>query len=173
MISAWEVLGSKGDIRETILVLGAGLVGCETADLLSETGRKVIIAEVLPEIAPGQDGDTKAYFTLKFKKNGVEVLTGVELRSVEAEKAILQRGSEELRVQVGTVVCAVGAEPDDELYKELASSGLKVIPLTLPLFPANGGEGGVRGKVIKIGDCVQPRTILEAVREGFQAGRWV
>ena len=156
MISAWEVLGSKGDIREPILVLGAGLVGCETADLLSETGRKVIIAEVLPEIAPGQDGDTKAYFSLKFKKNGVEVLTGVELRSVEAEKAILQRGSEELRVQVGTVVCAVGAEPN-----------------TLPLSPANGGEGGVRGKVIKIGDCVQPRTILEAVREGFQAGRSV
>jgi 2,4-dienoyl-CoA reductase-like NADH-dependent reductase (Old Yellow Enzyme family)/thioredoxin reductase len=152
MISAWDVLRGGEDIREPVLILGAGLVGCETADLLSETGRKVIMAEILPEIASGQDADTKAYFTLRFKKNGVEVLTGAELRSVEGKWAILQRGPEELRARVGTVVCAVGAEPNDDLMKELVSSGLKVI---------------------KVGDCVQPRTILEAVREGFQAGRSV
>jgi len=167
MISAWDVLNGRGNIQEPVLVLGAGLVGCETADLLSEGGRKVIIAEILPEIAPGQDGDTKAYFTLKFRKNGVEVLTGVELQSVEGKTAILQRGPEEIRVSVGTIVCAVGAQPNDGLHEELVSSGLKVIPLS------PGGEGGVRGKVIKVGDCVQPRTILEAVREGFEAGRSV
>jgi len=150
MISAWEVLSSRGGIREPILVLGAGLVGCETADLLSEAAKNVLLAEILPEMAPGQDADTKAYFTLKFKKNGVEVLTGTELRSVEGEKAILQRGAEEFQVRVETVVYAVGSQANDELYKELVSSGLKVI---------------------KIGDCVQPRTIMEAVQEGFQAGR--
>jgi 2,4-dienoyl-CoA reductase (NADPH2) len=172
VISAWDVLEGKGEIRDPVLILGAGLVGCETADLLSEDSKRVIIAEILPEIAPGQDGDTKAYFTLKFKNNGVEVLTGVELKSVEGETAILRRGSEELRIRVGTVVCAVGAEPNDDLEKELVSSGLKVIPLTLPLSP-EAEEGGVRGKVIKVGDCVQPRTILEAVREGFEVGRAV
>jgi NADPH-dependent 2,4-dienoyl-CoA reductase/sulfur reductase-like enzyme len=150
MISAWQVLSGKAAVREPILVLGAGLVGCETADLLSEAGKKVLLAEILPEIVTGGDADTKAYFTLKFKKNGVEVLTASELKSVEGEIAILQRGPEELRVRVGTVVYAVGADPNQELYNELVSSGLRVI---------------------KIGDCVQPRTILEAVQEGFQAGR--
>jgi len=91
-----------------------------------------------------------AYFTLKFKKNGVEILAGTELRSVEGESAIMQRGPEELRRQVGTVVIAVGAESNDDLYNELVASGFKVI---------------------KIGDCIQARTILEAVQEGFQAGR--
>ena len=150
MISAWEVLSGKGDIREPILVLGAGLVGCETADLLSEAGKKIFLTEILPEIVAGADADTKAYFTLKFKKNGVEILTDTELKSVEGESATLRRGHEELRVPAGTVVCAVGAEPNDDLYDELVSSGLKVI---------------------KIGDCIQPRTILEAMPEGFQAGR--
>jgi pyruvate/2-oxoglutarate dehydrogenase complex dihydrolipoamide dehydrogenase (E3) component len=150
MISAWQVLSGKADVLEPILVLGAGLVGCETADLLSEAKKKVLLAEILPEIVTGGDADTKAYFNLKFKKNGVQVLTSSELKSVAGEIAVLQSGAEELRVRVGTVVYAVGAEPNEELYDELVSSGLKVI---------------------KIGDCVQPRTILEAVQEGFQAGR--
>jgi 2,4-dienoyl-CoA reductase-like NADH-dependent reductase (Old Yellow Enzyme family)/thioredoxin reductase len=150
MISAWEILGGKENIQEPVLVLGAGLVGCEAADLLSEAGKKVILIEVLPEIATGGDVDTKAYFNLRFEKNGVEVFTGSNLDRVEDHIAVLQRGKEEIRVHVGTVVCAVGADPNGELYDELLSAGFSVI---------------------KIGDCVQPRTILEAVQEGFQAGR--
>jgi 2,4-dienoyl-CoA reductase-like NADH-dependent reductase (Old Yellow Enzyme family)/thioredoxin reductase len=150
MISAWEILRGRGDLREPVLVLGAGLVGCEAADLLSEAGRKVFLIEVLPEIATGGDADTKVYFNLKFKKNGVEVFTGSNLDRVEDNIAVLKRGNEEIRVQVGTVVFAVGADPNGELYDELISAGFSVI---------------------KIGDCVQPRTLLEAIREGFEAGR--
>jgi 2,4-dienoyl-CoA reductase-like NADH-dependent reductase (Old Yellow Enzyme family)/thioredoxin reductase len=152
MASAWEVLGGKADIQEPVLVLGAGLVGCETADHLREKGRKVILVEVLGEIGTGADADTKAYFTLKFKKNGVEVLTGAELKRVEGESAILLRGEEELRVPLGTLVYAVGAEANNHLSDELTSSGFKVI---------------------KVGDCLQPRSIMEAIQEGFQAGRSV
>jgi 2,4-dienoyl-CoA reductase (NADPH2) len=150
VFSAWEILRGRGDLREPVLILGAGLVGCEAADLLSETEEKVILVEVLPEIATGGDADTKAYFNSKFKKNGVEVFTGSNLERVEDNIAVLQRGKEEIRVQVGTVVYAVGADPNDELYDDLRSAGL---PVT------------------KIGDCAQPRTILEAIQEGFQAGR--
>jgi len=150
MISAWEIIRGKEYIQEPVLVLGAGLVGCEAADLLSEAGKKVILIEVLPEIATGGDADTKAYFSLKFKKNRVEVFTGSNLEKVENNIAVLQRGKEEIRVQVGTVVCAVGADPNGELYDELMSAGFSVT---------------------KIGDCIQPRTILEAIQEGFQAGR--
>ena len=153
MISAWDILRGKGDIREPILVLGAGLVGCEAADLLSEAGKKVVLAEILPEIGTGGDADTKAYFTLKFKKNGVEVFAGSNLvRDRRQYRCACNRGKEEIRVEVGTVVCAVGADPNDELYDELVSAGFSVI---------------------KIGDCIQPRTILEAIQEGFQAGRSV
>jgi 2,4-dienoyl-CoA reductase-like NADH-dependent reductase (Old Yellow Enzyme family)/thioredoxin reductase len=150
MISSWEILRGKGGPREPILVLGAGLVGCEAADLLSEAGKKVVLAEILPEIATGGDADTKAYFTLKFKKNKVEVITGATLLRVEGNTAVLQREKDEIRVEVGTVVSAVGAESNDGLLEELVSAGLSVI---------------------KIGDCLQPRTLLEAVQEGFQAGR--
>jgi 2-enoate reductase len=126
------------------------LVGCETADYLSEKGEKVILVEILPEIATGSDADTKTYFSLKFQKNGVKVYTDTEFRRVDRKTAILQKGNEEIKIQVETVVFAVGAEPNDGLYNELISSG---------------------SSVIKVGDCVKPRTLLEAVQEGFKAGR--
>jgi NADPH-dependent 2,4-dienoyl-CoA reductase/sulfur reductase-like enzyme len=150
MIPSWDILRSKGDPREPILVLGAGLVGCEAADLLSEAGKKVVLVEILPEIATAGDADTKAYFTLKFKNNKVEVFTGATLLRVEGNTAVLQREKDEIRVEVGSVVAAVGAESSDGLLEELVSAGLSVI---------------------KIGDCLQPRTLLEAVQEGFQTGR--
>jgi 2,4-dienoyl-CoA reductase-like NADH-dependent reductase (Old Yellow Enzyme family)/thioredoxin reductase len=149
-MTTWEILSGEKDPKGPCLVLGAGLVGCETADYLSEKGGKVILVEILPEIATGSDADTKTYFSLKFQKNGVKVYTDTELRRVDRETAILQKGNEEIKIQVETVVFAVGAEPNDGLYNELISSG---------------------SSVIKVGDCVKPRTLLEAVQEGFKAGR--
>jgi NADPH-dependent 2,4-dienoyl-CoA reductase/sulfur reductase-like enzyme len=148
--TAWEILSGEKDPKGPCLVLGGGLVGCETADYLSEKGEKVILVEILPEIATGSDADTKTYFSLKFQKNAVKVYTDTELRRVDRKTAILQKGNEEIKIQVETVVFAVGAEPNDGLYNELISSG---------------------SSVIKVGDCVKPRTLLEAVQEGFKAGR--
>lgn len=151
-VTAWEVLSGEKDPKGPCLILGAGLVGCETADYLSEQGRDVIIVEVLPETATGVDADTKTYFSLRFQKKGVKVHTGTELRRVERKTAILEKNKEEMRIPVETVVFAVGAEPNEGLYAELMSSGLSKV---------------------RVGDCVQPRSILEAVQEGFQAGRGI
>ena len=60
-------------------MVGAGLVGCETADFLSEAGEKVTLVEILPEIAGDADKDTKAYFDIRFREKGVVVHTGVTL----------------------------------------------------------------------------------------------
>jgi len=149
-VPAWDVIGGDTELQEPILVLGAGLVGCEAADLLSEQGKEVILVEVLPGIATDGDADTKAYFTLRFQKNGVVVYTDAELKRVKGKTAVIQRGHEEIRFPVGMVVLAVGAEPNDGLCDELSSSGLSVV---------------------KVGDCVDPRRILDAVCEGFRAGR--
>ncbi len=151
-LTAWEVLSGAKKLKGPYLVLGAGLVGCEVADHLSEKGGKVILVEILPEIATGADADTKTYFNLRFQKNRVEIYTGTELRQMDGKTAVLKRGDQEIKVQAETIVVAVGAEPNDELYDKFLSSGLAVV---------------------KVGDCLKPRGILEAVQEGFEAGRTI
>ena len=54
--------------------------------------------------------------------------------------------------QAQTVVFAVGAKPEDGLDAQLVSMGIGVI---------------------KAGDCVKPRRILDSVAEGFAAGNRV
>jgi 2,4-dienoyl-CoA reductase-like NADH-dependent reductase (Old Yellow Enzyme family)/thioredoxin reductase len=115
-----------------------------------EGGKEVILVEVLPGIATDGDADTKAYFTLRFQKNGVKFYTEAELKRVEGKTAVIQRGNEEIRLPVGTVVLAIGAESNDELCDDLSSSGLPVL---------------------EVGDCREPRRIIDAVAEGFHAGR--
>ncbi len=149
-LTAWDVLSEAKKVEGPCLVLGAGLVGCETADFLSEKGKKVFIVEVLPEMAAGADGDTKAYFDLKFRKKNVKVYTSTRLVKLDGKTAILKHRDDEIKVEAETVVFAVGAAPDEGPDSEFLSS----IP-----------------KVIKVGDCTKPRIIMDAVQEGFDAGR--
>ena len=148
-LTAWDILSGKKEAEPLCLVLGAGLVGCETADFLAEQGKKAILVEVLPEMCLGADGDTKAYFNLRFQKHGVKVFTSTELHRVEGKTAVLRHGKDETRIEIGTVVFAVGVLPEevDEAY-------VSSVPM-----------------VLRVGDCVKPRNILESVREGFDAGR--
>lgn len=148
--TAWEVIRGETTFKGPFLVLGAGLVGCEAADLLSGRGEKVIIVEILPEIATGGDDDTKTYYTLRFQQNGVMVRTDADLARLEGRTAVIRHGNGEIQVRVETLVFAVGAEPSDGLCDKLMSSGVQAV---------------------KVGDCVEPRTLLEATKEAFQAGR--
>ncbi len=69
-LTAWDVLAGRSIPEGPCLVVGAGLVGCETADFLSEAGEKVTVVELLPEIAGDADKDTKAYFDIRFREKG-------------------------------------------------------------------------------------------------------
>jgi 2,4-dienoyl-CoA reductase-like NADH-dependent reductase (Old Yellow Enzyme family)/thioredoxin reductase len=148
-VTAWDVLSGVPLAGGPYLVVGAGLVGCETADLLSDRGERVTLVEILPEIACDADKDTKAYFDIRFQNKGVKVYTGAILTGMEDRQASIHRGLEDIRIEAGTVVFSVGAKPDDLLYEGLKSTGIDVI---------------------KAGDCVKPRRILDSVEEGFLAG---
>ncbi len=104
---------------------------------------------MLPEIACDADKDTKAYFDIRFQNKGVKIYTGATLTGMEDRQAIIHQGLEDIPIEAGTVVFSVGAKPDDLLYEQLISLGIEVI---------------------KAGDCVKPRRILDSVEEGFQAG---
>ncbi|TSA48140.1 MAG: FAD-binding protein, partial [Deltaproteobacteria bacterium] len=151
-VTAWDVLSGKSVSEGPCLVVGAGLVGCETADYLSDRGREVTVVEILSEMACDADKDTKAYFGMRFRKNGVKVHTGASLVKMEGRYAIIRQGDLEMRVETETVVFAVGAKPDACLDDRLVPSGIPVI---------------------KVGDCLKPRRLLDSVEEGFQAGNSV
>lgn len=83
------------------------------------------------------------------QKQLIQILEIVQVEKSVPKTATVRQGQEEIAVNVDVLIFAVGAKPDNRLQEELVSSGRSVV---------------------KVGDCIQPRNILESVREGFEAG---
>jgi len=53
---------------ESLLIIGAGAIGCEFAGLFSCLGTKVTIVELMPQLLPGIDADIALKLSACFKK---------------------------------------------------------------------------------------------------------
>jgi len=66
------------DLPKSLLVIGAGAIGLEFADLFSTFGVKVTVAELLPQILPTEDEDVAQVLRDALSKRGVRIHTGVQ-----------------------------------------------------------------------------------------------
>lgn len=64
-------------LPERLLVVGAGAIGLEFADLFSTFGVKVTVVELLPQILPTEDEDVAQVLRDALSKRGVRIRTGV------------------------------------------------------------------------------------------------
>ncbi len=69
-------------VPESLIVLGAGAVGVEFADLMSAFGARVTLVEVLPRILPIEDADASEVVTRAFKRRRIDVRTEARALSV-------------------------------------------------------------------------------------------
>jgi dihydrolipoamide dehydrogenase len=83
-------------IPESMLVIGAGAVGCEFASIFSRFGTKTTIVEVMPQLLPIEDEEISKEFTRIFKKKGIEILTGAKVLSCDVSdsgvKSVIETG---------------------------------------------------------------------------------
>jgi len=70
-------------IPQSMLVIGAGAVGCEFASIFSRFGTKTTIVEVMPQLLPIEDEEISKEFTRIFKKKGIEVYADSKVLSCE------------------------------------------------------------------------------------------
>ncbi|MCX6001138.1 MAG: FAD-dependent oxidoreductase [Chloroflexi bacterium] len=149
VITALEVLsGNKVDWRK-VVVIGGGLIGCEVSAYITSLGGEVTILEMLPKI--GMDiGAAERFITVnKLKRLGVRMETGVAVVEITDSGVRANRANEQLVFKADRVVLATGMQRDDYLYKAIRKR---------------------LNEVYSIGDCVEPRRIGEAVKEGYRTG---
>jgi dihydrolipoyl dehydrogenase len=73
------------EVPKSMLVIGAGAVGCEFASIFSRFGTKTTIVEVLPQLLPLEDEEIAKEFTRMFKKKGIDVYTDAKVESAEVQ----------------------------------------------------------------------------------------
>lgn len=149
VIQASQVLMGS-DTGERVAVIGGELVGCETALLLVERGKKVTIMRRGKELATKVHRLIREPMLSRLKYKGATILTGVQYQEITDVGVVIQTATAEKKViEADTVVLAAGSTPNNEL-----AAALK----------------GKVDRVLSVGDCVEPRSIMEAVGEGYRAG---
>lgn len=149
--TATDILtGTKQSGKNTV-VAGGGMVGCETAIYLAESGKNVTMIEMLGEIGIDLEPTSKIAVSKMLNENGVKIITNVKLKEIRDENiVIIDKNWVERSIETETLVIALGSIPNRILIDELKGKNMK--------FYA-------------IGDCVEPRKSINAIDEGFRIGR--
>lgn len=87
IISSTEALDLR-EIPRRLLIIGAGVIGCEFACIYRELGSEVTIVEMLSRAVPAEDHDISALLEKEFKKKKIRLITGTRV-----EKTILINNS--------------------------------------------------------------------------------
>lgn len=82
VMTSTEILDLK-ELPESLVIIGAGVIGCEFASIFSELGTQVTFVEALDRVLPMVDEEISKRFSLMLKKKKIGVQTGVMVEKVE------------------------------------------------------------------------------------------
>ncbi len=120
--TAAQVLLKEKDCGDSTVIVGGGLVGCETALWLAQHGKKVTIVEALDKIL-AVNGPlchaNKDMLERLVPFNGVEVVTGAKVKSYADGVLTAETAEGEKTIPCDSVILAVGYREEDSLYRQL------------------------------------------------------
>ena len=130
-VDARRVLTSDEIVRlaalpESILILGAGVIGCEFASIFNELGAKVLLVDTQAHILSSEDEDLSGFLASEFSQRGIEVIPSCRFEKLEVgEKGVSTILSAGQRVQTESVLLAVGRNPSTSALN-LDGAGVEV-----------------------------------------------
>ena len=153
VVTAAEVEGmSSEELGENIVVLGGGLVGCETAIHLGKEGKKVSIVEMQSELAPDCNCFHKIAISMELEKY-VTAYTDTRAEKI-TEKGLIGKNADgkEVEIDADVIICAAGMRSTHELADKLYDMDVEVHV---------------------IGDAVRPNKVSQAVFDGYYTAKYL
>jgi 2-enoate reductase len=148
--TAPDVLLGVSKVNGKVVIIGGGLVGCETALHCLKLAKQVTIVEALDDILTTSDqcrnNDQKLRAMLR--EAHINIITKARVTSIGDDNIICEQDGKEFSISCDTAVIATGYKPNNELAQALEEKGLNVSV---------------------IGDAVKPGKIFSAVHGGFSA----
>lgn len=145
--TATSVLVDDSTIKDEVIIIGSGLVGCETAMYLHNKGKKVTLVDRLPQI--GQEISLIMRFAIlgEIHHSKIQCIPNAQLSEVTDTGIIYEdaKGDEHV-LHADHVLFATGLKADNQLYNELLKE---------------------HADVYAVGDCVRARKFIDANREAY------
>lgn len=154
VVTAVDALLDVGKVAQTVVVVGGNCMGCETALYLAKHGKKVTVVKRADSVAEDLVWGNALELMKLLDDAQVQLQTDSRLVRI-SETGIDVKGdrSGNRSIAAETVVYAGGMKSVGKDFIEvLEGKGYEVIP---------------------IGDCIEPRKVMDAMWEGYRRGRVV
>ena len=115
---------SRRALPATVLILGAGIIGCEFACMLAQLGVKVTMVELLEDVIAAVDADVRRELRRHMEKTlGIRLLTGVTLENITADDRGVRGRAGQENLEADLLLVALGRKPVTSSLK-LENAGL-------------------------------------------------
>ena len=152
VLHAWDALRDPAQLTaaKRVTIIGGGMVGAETADLLTVQGKQCTIVEMLSTIASGMARNNRMELVERLAARGTQMLTNVKVDRAIGATLTLRSDDDSMRdIDVGdALIFATGPAPVRDV---------------VPLLEEVGVEYALAG------DCYRPGDFLSCLRDGWLA----
>jgi len=140
-------------IGKTVIVIGSGLHGCEVTEFLIKRGRKVTIVDTAETFGEGMLDFRLGLFGEWLGKKGVTTINGAKSLKITTEGLVVTtKDGKQLTLQADNIIPTSPLKPDTGLLKSLE---------------------GKAPEIYAIGDCREPRMIVDAIADGWRVANQI
>ena len=151
--------GIKGLLAQTpgreVVLIGGGLIGVEAAETLVQSGCRVTLVEMQPQILRVLDWEMARLVQQHMESKGVKVLTGAQVTAFEGEGAVSGVLTTQGRLPTDLVILAIGVRPNVDLARAagltLGATGAIQVDDTLRTSDPD---------IYAAGDCVETTDLI-------------
>jgi len=152
VLHAWDVLRDPVQVAQakSVTIIGGGMVGVETADLLSLQGKGCTVLEALATAAQGMARNNRIELLDRLRERGVPVLTNVKVTRLQGRTLDVTGADGKTRsLDAGDcLIIAIGPEPDRDVVQAVEDAGIEYV---------------------LAGDAYRPGDFLSCLRDGAMA----
>jgi 2-enoate reductase len=153
ILCAADVLMDPSLVGENVVIIGAGLVGCETGLWLSKMGKNVSIVEMLPVICGGpQNMPFMNWDMMKdlLPYNDIRIMTSTKVEKIDSNGIIVSNRNGKSKLRADTVIAAIGYKPYNPLQQALDKS---------------------KKETYNVGDSREAKNIMQSIWDAFEVAK--
>lgn len=134
-VSCLDAMDGKKPVGQNIVIVGGGLVGCESALAYAQEGKSVTIVEGLDKIlsaGPAVPDANASMLKELLAKHNVQIITGQMLKEIDDNGAVTasrENPDEVMRINADTVILAIGFRKNPSEKNELLGSNIETFDI--------------------------------------------
>ena len=146
VVQANDVILGRATVGSDVVIIGGRNVGMELADQLAGPDRKVSLI-TRRELGRGMERSTYLALRNRLVEKGVYMYPYCQVAEIEQNGIYIVFNNDLLFLCADTIIMAVGAKAENDLVGQLK---------------------GLTSELYSIGDCVEPRDVMYAIREAAE-----